>query len=193
MFNTWGAYGKKIYPFFSGVKNCTAEQKKKIEEEFGRPVTNILPMESRITDITGSGRLMKDLPESMPYVNEVMSLANDIVMGRRWGHGCCFCSCGGRNAHLSVGASGIALCAAFAGTDEYHQTFVDGRTGQVTDVLIDTAGACVGCLLYGTYYIAFRLGYRRCSIELLDEQELEKTKVLELDTKKINKKSKKKN
>ena len=83
MFNTWGAYGKKIYPFFSGVKNCTAEQKKKIEEEFGRPVTNILPMESRITDITGSGRLMKDLPESMPYVNEVMSLANDIVMGRR--------------------------------------------------------------------------------------------------------------
>jgi len=87
----------------------------------------------------------------------------------------------------------IVLCAAFAGTDEYHQTFVDGRTGQVTDVLIDTAGACVGCLLYGTYYIAFRLGYRRCSIELLDEQELEKTKVLELDTKKINKKSKKKN
>lgn len=83
MFSTWGAYGKKIYPLFSGVKNCTAEQKKKIEEEFGRPVTKILPEDNRITAITGSGRLMKDLQESMPYVTEVTSLVGDIILGRR--------------------------------------------------------------------------------------------------------------
>ena len=84
----------------------------------------------------------------------------------------------------------IALCAGFAASDEYHQTFVAGRTGQVKDVLIDTTGACVGVLVYGTYYVSFRLGYRRCSIELLDEQELEKTKVLELEPKKKTKKKK---
>lgn len=43
----------------------------------------------------------------------------------------------------------IAIIIAFlyACTDEYHQTFVDGRTGQFIDVLIDTLGASIGSLL----------------------------------------------
>lgn len=36
-------------------------------------------------------------------------------------------------------------------TDEFHQLFVDGRSGQITDVLIDTlgamTGACVMCFI----------------------------------------------
>jgi VanZ family protein len=35
----------------------------------------------------------------------------------------------------------IAVAAAFAITDEWHQSFVPSRQGQVTDVLIDTSGA----------------------------------------------------
>ncbi len=40
-------------------------------------------------------------------------------------------------------AVGVALliAAAYASTDEYHQTFVPGRTPAVHDVLIDTTGA----------------------------------------------------
>ena len=38
-------------------------------------------------------------------------------------------------------AISVVLCAVFAATDEYHQTFVDGRAGRFTDVLIDTSGA----------------------------------------------------
>jgi pilus assembly protein CpaE len=83
MFHTWDAYGKKIYPLFVGVKNCTPDRKRKIEEEFGRPVTKILPEERGITFITGSGRLMKELPEDMPYVSVAASLADDIVAGTR--------------------------------------------------------------------------------------------------------------
>lgn len=83
MFHTWETYGKKIYPLFAGVKNCTPDRKRKIEEEFGRPVTKILPEERGITFITGSGRLMKELPEDMPYVGVVASLADDIIAGRR--------------------------------------------------------------------------------------------------------------
>ncbi len=35
----------------------------------------------------------------------------------------------------------------YAALDEIHQTLVDGRSGQVTDVLIDSAGVGVGVLL----------------------------------------------
>ncbi len=35
----------------------------------------------------------------------------------------------------------MVIAVAYSITDEYHQTFVDGRVGAVTDVLIDAAGA----------------------------------------------------
>ncbi len=34
----------------------------------------------------------------------------------------------------------ILLVAAYASLDEFHQSFVPGRTAAVTDVMIDTAG-----------------------------------------------------
>ena len=49
----------------------------------------------------------------------------------------------------------IVILASF---DEYHLTFVDGRTGQFKDVIIDSLGALVGLLFYGSYYLAYRLG-----------------------------------
>lgn len=52
----------------------------------------------------------------------------------------------------------LVLCFAFAMTDEYHQTFVDGRTGQMMDVMIDTAGAGVGILLFSSYYLVWWIG-----------------------------------
>lgn len=55
----------------------------------------------------------------------------------------------------------LILCIIFAGTDEYHQTFVAGRTGQLLDVIIDTAGGVVGILFYSTYQIVYRLGYKK--------------------------------
>jgi VanZ family protein len=35
----------------------------------------------------------------------------------------------------------LAIAVAYAITDEWHQTFVDGRTGTWRDVVIDSAGA----------------------------------------------------
>lgn len=40
-----------------------------------------------------------------------------------------------------------ALTAAYAITDEVHQTLVPGRTGTATDVALDAAGAALGLLL----------------------------------------------
>lgn len=41
----------------------------------------------------------------------------------------------------------ILICFLYAITDEYHQTFIAGRTGKFTDVLIDTLGASIACTL----------------------------------------------
>ena len=41
----------------------------------------------------------------------------------------------------------IASTALVASCDEYHQTFIPSRTGTLIDVFLDTAGACVLCLL----------------------------------------------
>lgn len=64
----------------------------------------------------------------------------------------------GSKKYLLSCAITILLCLVFAMTDEYHQTFVDGRTGQMMDVMIDTAGACVGTLLFSSYYLTWNLG-----------------------------------
>jgi VanZ family protein len=47
-------------------------------------------------------------------------------------------------------ASGMAwaLAVLYAASDEYHQTFVPGRTPKVTDVGIDAVGCMIGLALY---------------------------------------------
>lgn len=65
----------------------------------------------------------------------------------------------------------LILCVGFAATDEYHQTFVAGRTGQVMDVCIDSAGAVVGLLFYTTYHIVYKNGYRKALKDMEAESE----------------------
>lgn len=42
----------------------------------------------------------------------------------------------------------ILICVLYAISDEFHQTFVLGRSGEVRDVIIDSAGVIVGILEY---------------------------------------------
>jgi VanZ family protein len=52
----------------------------------------------------------------------------------------------------------VLICALYAMTDEIHQIFVPGRSGQVGDVIIDSMGGLVGVALQ-------QLGSRnRCTI-----------------------------
>ena len=64
-----------------------------------------------------------------------------------------------KNYILSLSLTGF-ICIAFAISDEIHQTFVSGRTGQLLDVLIDSAGALVGIAVYSTYHIVYKNGYK---------------------------------
>ena len=44
-------------------------------------------------------------------------------------------------------AVALAITVLYAGTDELHQTFVNGRAGRPLDVMIDTAGALTAVAL----------------------------------------------
>lgn len=43
--------------------------------------------------------------------------------------------------------SPVVVVFLYACTDEFHQTYINGRAGQMTDVLIDTSGAVIAIIL----------------------------------------------
>ena len=55
---------------------------------------------------------------------------------------------------LRATAFAIASTAFIASCDEFHQSFIPDRTGVPSDVLLDTCGACVLCLL--VWLVRFR-------------------------------------
>lgn len=42
----------------------------------------------------------------------------------------------------------LLICILYASSDEIHQIFVPGRSAQIKDIFIDSAGAGVGILVY---------------------------------------------
>lgn len=50
--------------------------------------------------------------------------------------------------------SAFLLAVAFASFDEYFQTFIPGRTGKFTDVIIDSSGTAIG--LFGIWLWGLR-------------------------------------
>lgn len=48
------------------------------------------------------------------------------------------------------------LCAMLASLDEYHQTFIPGRSGELRDVCVDLAGAAIAVLLVAVLLWAAR-------------------------------------
>lgn len=46
----------------------------------------------------------------------------------------------------------LIMAALFALSDEFHQSFVEGRTSTLRDVLIDTGGAAVALTVTGIFY-----------------------------------------
>lgn len=59
----------------------------------------------------------------------------------------------------------LIICILFASSDEIHQLFVSGRTGQFIDVVIDTLGAIVGIMFYTTYHIVYKNGQKSMLIK----------------------------
>lgn len=52
----------------------------------------------------------------------------------------------------------LVICILYAITDEVHQLFVSGRSGELKDVIIDTAGATIGLMFFN---LTHRLLYKK--------------------------------
>lgn len=52
----------------------------------------------------------------------------------------------------------LGYCLAFAASDEFHQLFVSGRSGQISDVLLDFCGAVFGSLIC---YLVMKIGEKK--------------------------------
>ena len=57
----------------------------------------------------------------------------------------CLLSWFGKRTWLTIGSWGAGTLYAL--TDEIHQMMIDGRSGQWTDVLLDSAGVLAGVLI----------------------------------------------
>ncbi|UTR12116.1 VanZ family protein [Evansella sp. LMS18] len=56
-----------------------------------------------------------------------------------------------RRSNITLKRSAVTallICILYAISDEVHQIFIPGRSGEVSDVIIDTAGASVGIGMY---------------------------------------------
>ena len=56
---------------------------------------------------------------------------------------------GKRGVHLAWALAAIAVVGCYAALDEYHQSFVPGRTAAVSDVLLDTVGGIAAQVVVG--------------------------------------------
>ena len=65
------------------------------------------------------------------HVTEYFVLSLLVLRGLRAGR---------KEMHLGWAAEAVAIVAIYAALDEFHQSFVPGRTPAVSDVLLDTAG-----------------------------------------------------
>ena len=83
LFDEWAQYGKKVYTVFMRVSPCNKQEKRKWEHHFGQSITDILPNEYELSNITASGRLLKDLPEDSQFIESIVKIADDIIQGKR--------------------------------------------------------------------------------------------------------------
>ena len=67
----------------------------------------------------------------------------------------------------------IILCILYAISDEIHQHFIPGRSGDLLDVGIDTMGSCLGVWHWG---YKWRMKERKKELNLLRQRRKKKVK-----------------
>ena len=67
----------------------------------------------------------------------------------------------------------VILCMLYAVSDEVHQYFVPGRSGEVLDVAIDTIGSCLGIWNWG---YKWKMRERRKELNLLRQRRKKQVK-----------------
>ena len=142
----------------TGLIGVFIEDTLDITNEYG--ITNSHPSDSKIAKVSQliNPPMRKVMHASVYFVLAffIMILLNIIFEHRDF---------------LIVLTLAFLICVGFAVSDEYHQTFVAGRTGQAIDVIIDSAGATFGLVFYSTYHLMYKFGYKKGMEDTKDELE----------------------
>ena len=108
---------------------------KTVETTNGMGITDKHPTQSKLNNVINK----LNYPfRKMAHASEYLILSILLLIALK--------NSGVRDIKLFIIA--VSICFIYACTDEYHQTFVNGRTGQFIDVIIDTIGAFIGSLFY---------------------------------------------
>lgn len=59
--------------------------------------------------------------------------------------------------------SSVIICTLYAASDEFHQLFVSGRSGEIRDIIIDSIAASIGIVLIGYIYKYSKVAARKPS------------------------------
>lgn len=103
---------------------------------------------TRVVD-TALHLTQSDIPE--PEKKKLVDRINNTA--REYMHGVVFMVLGllaqnavlqGRSKNVKALAMALAICAAYALTDEIHQLLVPGRAFQTSDLLMDSIGSIIG-------------------------------------------------
>jgi len=95
------------------------------------------------------------LPPTLFLHDKLLHAAEYAVLGGLLAHALRFAGVPPRRALIAA----VLLASAFGATDEFHQSFVPGRSADVADWVADTLGAAIGASLV----IAFLRRPRRAS------------------------------
>ena len=78
-----GDSSKRIYTVFTRVNPCTEDERLKIQDKLGYPVSDILPNEYQMISLANSGRIARGLPENSLMMKTLHSIAEGIINGTR--------------------------------------------------------------------------------------------------------------
>lgn len=53
-----------------------------------------------------------------------------------------------KKKNIIIGICAAAVCCLYAASDELHQLFIPGRSGEIRDIIIDTCGGASGAAVY---------------------------------------------
>ena len=136
----------------TGIIGALIEDTLDVTNEYG--ITNSHPTESKLDKVSTllNAPLRKVVHATVYFVLAffMMIILNILFEHKRY--------------YLSV-ILALSLAVCFATGDEYHQTFVPGRTGQILDVVIDTAWAMAAIAFYSTYQLMYWIGYKKAKKE----------------------------
>ncbi|HHX56330.1 MAG TPA: VanZ family protein [Clostridiales bacterium] len=62
----------------------------------------------------------------------------------------------GNKSKLNLILASLVICILYAISDEFHQLFIPGRSGEIKDVILDSLGALLGILMMSSVKVKSR-------------------------------------